>query len=517
MSISVASLLQGVVDDIASIDPKWLAITVGSISLSSIKVNLGGAFVAVPGVVRDGREYIDSCDGVNVIFAHADSCELTSRLSANGVPVICVPRLAKKISVLASNFYNNPSKLQNVIGITGTNGKTTCAHFLSQIISLCSDRCGHIGTLGCSQFINGEAQGFQQTGMTTPSPIDVQSLLASFAKDSKFVAMEVSSHGLAQSRVSGVFFKGAIFTNLSRDHLDFHSSFDDYFEAKAKLFFEYDLDFAVINIDDSWGEKIAERLASSKVRVYGVTQNKVRSPLNMKIQKVVVDNFHMNESGLSANLISPWGQASINTGLFGEYNAINIALVAASACALGLSWSDVIKAANALNAVPGRLQKVEAENVSGCPVVFVDFAHTPDALTNVLTQIKTLCNGQLWVVVGCGGDRDKGKRSLMAQAAVENADQCVFTSDNPRDEDQNSIFNDMTQTLSLASYRLIENRKQAIEFVIEQACAKDIIVVAGKGHEKHQVIKGEKIPFDDVLVAGAALNSRPVSPEVLAI
>lgn len=462
---------------------------VTGITLSSRDVEPGFLFLAVPGTRQDGRHYIREAfaRGALAVAAEAEGLQLARN------KIIPIKGLAAEVSAIAARFYDNPSAHLTVTGITGTNGKTTCSQLLGQLYSLLGRDSGVIGTLGSGIYHRGEVN-LQDPGLTTPDAVMVQALLAGFvAQRAEHVAMEVSSHSLDQGRVAAVRFTTAIFTNLSRDHLDYHSSMARYAEAKQRLFRQPGLTTAIVNADDPLAQAIVQNLDKSVVCYrYGLDSD----------ADIQARDIELHSAGVRAQLFSPWGSGELVTGLLGRFNLANLLAVIAAACTQGLPFADVLAAIPQLRPVAGRMQRVEG----GGPTVIVDYAHTPDALEKTLLALREHCSGELWCVFGCGGDRDTGKRRPMGEIAARLADHLVITSDNPRGESPGAIIEQICQGAPQAEVR--EDRAAAIKYAITAAQCGDTVLLAGKGHEDYQEINGVKQPFDDRQQAMAALQKR---------
>ncbi|HSC75153.1 MAG TPA: UDP-N-acetylmuramoyl-L-alanyl-D-glutamate--2,6-diaminopimelate ligase [Pseudomonadales bacterium] len=411
--------------------------------------------------------------------------------------VFLLDDLPKKLGDIANNFYGSPSQACKVVGITGTNGKTTCSHWLAQTWQQLAGNAGIIGTLGCGLIADTERR---ETGLTTPDVLSNQRLLADMVKrNAQMVAMEVSSHALDQGRVDGVHFDTAIFTNLSRDHLDYHGDMQSYAAAKQKLFERASLQHAVINLDDDYGKKLTSLLRNSDTRVLSYA-------LNDKTADLGVERCEVTGQGLDASIRTPWGRGALQSKYPGGYNLLNVLAVVATLCAHGMSLQTVLGVVAQLQAVPGRTQIVSKD--SDDILVVVDYAHTPDALQKVLVALREQVKKQLWCVFGCGGNRDRGKRPQMAAVAAAASDVVVVTSDNPRDEVPANIIADIVPGFSGHRFKVIEDRAAAIAYSIGNASAGDVVLLAGKGHENYQEILGKRMPFSDIDQAHSALSAR---------
>ncbi|TNE80127.1 MAG: UDP-N-acetylmuramoyl-L-alanyl-D-glutamate--2,6-diaminopimelate ligase [Gammaproteobacteria bacterium] len=467
---------------------------VTGLCLDSRHLSPGDLFLAVPGGSADGREFIDGAlrAGAVAVLAEADG------LDCRDERVVPVSGLAGKISQIAGLFYGEPSEHLQITGVTGTNGKTTCSQLLAQLFSLAGSSAAVIGTLGHGLCRNGRTE-LSETGMTTPDAVTVQALLADYVGAGvSHLAMEVSSHSLDQARVADVHFTTAVFTNLSRDHLDYHGDLLSYAEAKMQLFAMPGLQHAVINVDDPIGAEIASRL-SPNVELYGYS-------LNNRGAQVTAEQVLLSEEGISAHLQTPWGEGELRSRLLGRFNLENLLAVVAVACAQGMALSAVLELLPRLQPVAGRMDVVAGDVA---PSVVVDYAHTPDALEKALTTLREHCRGQLWCVFGCGGDRDRGKRPLMGEIASRLADRVVVTSDNPRSEEPEGILRDILKGVdSAAAVDVLADRGEAIRYAVGEADEGDMVLIAGKGHEEYQLIGSQRLAFSDRNEARLALRQR---------
>lgn len=461
---------------------------VTGLALDSRRVRAGDLFLAYPGESSDGRRFIEAAVAAG---AAAVLAENGGPMPKVGVPVIECGGLRERVSSIADDFYDHPSADMRVIGVTGTNGKTSCTQLLGQALRLLDRPCGLIGTLGTG--LDGHVRG---GGLTTPDPVSLQAQLAEWRKQGVTdVAMEVSSHGLAQGRVSGLRFAGAVFTNLSRDHLDFHGTMEAYGAAKARLFDQAGLGFAVINTDDEFGRALARRLCSRlPVITYGLGAD----------ADVAVLNAEYRPDGVRAKLRTPWGALEANSALLGDFNLSNLLAVIAVLGQAGVDTSAIEQALPQLRPIAGRMDRVPA--TADIDVV-IDYAHTPDALEHALAALRRHCRGALWCVFGCGGDRDRGKRPQMGAIAERLADRVVLTSDNPRGEAPQGILEEIQAGMREPAAIEID-RAHAIRFAIAQAAPGDLVLIAGKGHEDYQVVGVESLPFSDSAEALSALAVR---------
>ncbi len=459
-------------------------------------VKAGSVFVAYKGESTDGREFIPQAieNGASaVIWEQAD---FTWRDEWQ-VPNQAIVDLKQKIGQIASEFYGQPSQHLWMIGVTGTNGKTTCTHWLAQAFSALNKKAAVVGTLG-----NGIlSAGLTETKNTTPDSILLYQMLADYlGQQASVVAMEVSSHGLDQGRVNGVSFDIAVFTNLTRDHLDYHGDMQAYAAAKKKLFAWDGLKVAVLNRDDAFGLEVAQELKAQGKRVltYGL-EKAIADETDISVK-----SLELTEQGMRLEVQTPFGDAVISAGVVGRFNAYNLLAVLATLLASNISLNDAVKALSTLEPVAGRMQQYGGGTL---PLVVIDYAHTPDALEQVLTSLRAQTKGQLVCVFGCGGDRDSGKRPLMGKVASELADKVIVTSDNPRSELPAEIIKAVMNGVKQNAIS-IESRADAIARAIENAQAGDVILLAGKGHENYQEIAGVKYPFSDIEMAQQFLQER---------
>jgi len=456
-------------------------IAIPHMCFDSRQVQKDTLFVAVKGSLSDGHDYIVKAIELGAL---AIICEdLPAKLNENVVYVI-VKDSSRALGVVASNFYDNPSEKIKLVGVTGTNGKTTVATLLHNLFQALGYKAGLLSTV----VYKVGSKSIDATH-TTPDAIRLNAMLKEMIDEGcKFCFMEVSSHAIDQGRVAGLDFDIALFTNISRDHLDYHKTFDEYIVAKKRFFDDLSSQaIAIVNKDDKHGSTMLHHSKATK-RTFAL-----RSTADYKC-KVIENQF----SGLHLNIN---GQ-EVYTKLIGSFNAANLLLTYAAAVELGEDSLQVLMVLSALNAVEGRFQQFKSD--SGITSI-VDYAHTPDALQNVLKTIADIRGGKEKVVcvVGCGGDRDSGKRPLMAQAACQWADQIILTSDNPRSEDPKKIIADMKKGLNASQMKKVlalEDRQEAIKLGVTLCADGDILLVAGKGHEKYQEIKGERFPFDDMAI-----------------
>lgn len=469
----------------------------GDLHLDSRAVQAGDVFIALPGLTSDGCRFIPQAlsQGAAVIvepgeFSQCQRQGETWRLS--------VPQLASRLGEFAAAYYQYPSNDLHLHAITGTNGKTSCSHFLAQALTLLGHKTAVIGTLGV-----GVPGALTPLANTTPDAVTMQRSLAQLRqKGVTHVALEASSIALVQHRLQACRLESAIFTNLTRDHLDYHGDMQQYGAAKALLFAHPHLQRLVVNQMDPFSETcLAARTVAASVHRYAC--HAVIDPALDGLQACISNTAAW---GLQAQWVYRGQQQSIHSPLLATFNMENLLAVASVLLDLGVEFRQLPGLIAGITAVPGRLQALGG---GGKPWVVVDYAHTPDALSQVLACLRPYSRATLWCVVGCGGDRDRGKRPLMAAIATQQADRTVFTDDNPRFEASKAILADMVSDLPAeAQYTIIPDRKAAIAYVMAQAQTGDVVLIAGKGHETYQQIGATVYPFDDVAVATACLDLR---------
>lgn len=403
--------------------------------------------------------------------------------------------LGAKVGILADAFYDHPSQKMQIIGVTGTDGKSSLVYFLAQAMN-----AAMIGTIGY-----GRLENLQTASHTTPDPIRVHQLLAQFASEGvKTVAMEVSSHALSQHRVAGVAFDIAVFSNLSRDHLDYHSSLEDYFLCKAQLFAQ-NIQHAVINLDDEHGRRlISEGRIHPQAKVWGVSSKGYRDlPCDASL---LAKNIHLSTQGIAFDLCYQGECVRITTHILARFNVDNLLNVSACLLASGIAFHQLPAILQGLHGVPGRVEKITLPNQA---LAIIDYAHTEGAIESVLESLRAHTQGKLWILFGCGGDRDKGKRPLMGKIAEEKADCVVLTDDNPRTESPDVIIQEIMQGMAHPERAIvIQPREQAIVRTLAQLNAGDILLIAGKGHENYQMIGDKVLPFSDRAVVEAFIHEH---------
>lgn len=467
------------------------------IALDSRNVKAGEAFIAVAGNSRHGLAYARQAldrGAVALIYEPADGIEVFLAGVSDKTARVAVPLLGKQLGNIAARFYGDPSAKLAVIGVTGTNGKTSCSQFLAQALG----NCGVIGTLGW-----GIPGYLRQTLNTTPDALTLQTMLAEFAEQGRqAVAMEVSSHALEQGRVNGIHFRAAVYTNFSRDHLDYHGSMEAYVAAKLSLLQKPGIDIAVLNLDDVYCRQALAALPQG-MHAWGYSRSGREGTPG--IETLLATAVRHLSDGVQFDAHWQGRSQTIGAPVFGDFNVENILATLGVLLALGMPMEMAAERIRNINPVPGRMERYA---LSGLPAVFVDYAHTPDALDKVLASLRPHCCGKLWVVFGCGGNRDRGKRQLMGVAAEKWADEIVLTDDNPRDEDPDSIIEAILAGCVSSAVRIIRDRGRAIEFAVGRAAVADMILVAGKGHEDYQEISGKQLPFSDSLAVQEALRRR---------
>jgi len=485
----------------SGIDPDITAVV-----QDSRRVMPGALFVAIKGAVSDGHDYVAEA------IARGAAAVVVQRALDATIPVIQVPDTRSAFGCLVSAIYGNPSEFMNIIALVGTNGKTTTAFLLEHILHSAGYEAGLIGTVAC-RFRGREFPA----GLTTPDADDLQRTLSRM-QNSKVthVVMEVSSHAICHKRISGCVFSGGVFTNLSQDHLDFHGDMKTYWAVKKSFFTHYlsgvPDSWAVVNIDDAHGRELAEKLADIRVITVGTSLDAHVHPKNVRF----------SDKGISGEIVCPKGRISFDSSLVGRFNLENILCAFGAALALGINPKTISAGIQSLGQVPGRLEPVSSK---AGPRVYVDFAHTPEALENLLDAVSGIAAGRIICVFGCGGDRDRTKRPIMGRIAGQKADLSIITSDNPRTERPDGIIEEIVSGLSglclkhyepdalvngflQKGYAVVQDRKHAIFLAVRAAEADDVVVIAGKGHETYQIIGREKHPFDDRMVAQMALSGE---------
>ena len=459
------------------------------LTLDSRQVRPGDVFLALAGTQKHGEVYIKSALQNGAIAVLKEAPISQNDMLIGKIPCISLPNLSQKIGKIAARFYGYPSRDKQIIGVTGTNGKTSVTHTLAQLLQTDDSPCGLLGTLGYGIY------GALQQGIhTTPDAIRLQALLAQL-QNVQFMVMEVSSHALVQGRVNGINFDTAVLTNLSRDHLDYHKTMNAYGDAKRQLFSLPHLKTAVINFDDSFGQSVLANLSPSVTPLTYSLYNK-----NADIYaKVRAYDIH----GCQLELYSRWGNGFCKSPLFGPFNVSNVLAALTVLLHKGFPLSQLLEQLPSLRPVPGRMERF---GQSHQPTVIIDYAHTPDALEKALMALSEHSQIQnLWCLFGCGGDRDRGKRRLMGEVAQRYADKVIITDDNPRHENSQTIIDDILAGCPKPT-AVIPNREQAIRYTLQEAMVGDVILIAGKGHEDYQEIGDQRLPFIDRAVVGLMMG-----------
>ncbi|GBO85362.1 UDP-N-acetylmuramoyl-L-alanyl-D-glutamate--2,6-diaminopimelate ligase [Marinobacter salsuginis] len=475
---SLSTLLQGIVAV-----PSVFDVTIHGLKTDSREVASGDAFIALAGAKTPADFYVDKAitAGATVILLETEQAGECAE--HHGALIVPVAGLRGLVGRIADRFFEHPSQRLRLIGVTGTNGKTSVCQYVAQLLRETGTPCGILGTLGY-----GMPGSLQPATHTTPDAVQVNRVLSRIVKqEGRAAVMEVSSHALDQGRVDNISMTGAVFTNLTRDHLDYHGSMEAYGAAKARLFEREELHFSVINFDDPFGRQLFEQLEGKCDRV--------RYSLHEAQTELWLREFRPTDDGFEAEVDGEWGRFVIAVPLMGSFNASNVLAAMATVLTLGVPVDRVQQAVGRLAPPPGRLERFDGAN--GVRVV-VDYAHTADALANALAALRPHVDGELICVFGCGGDRDTGKRPDMAREAEKLADRVVVTDDNPRSEHPEAIARDILAGFSdSAQVTVIHDRAEAIQSAIRSATPNDLVLIAGKGHEAYQEIAGQKYPFSD--------------------
>lgn len=483
-------LLREVIDGLEILDTKGsLDIQIDNIQYDSRKVTNNGLFICVKGFTVDGHKFIDKAieNGAKAFLVEED-------INRGDATFIKVKNTREDMAKIADNFYNHPSQRFDVIGVTGTNGKTSITTFLNEILTSANNKVGLIGTI---KIFDGDNE--VESNSTTPESVDLQNYFNQMIENGcKYCAMEVSSHALALNRVAQTKYKVGVFTNLTPDHLDFHKDLEDYRKAKEKLFY-MTTNANIINIDDKGGQDIYKNIKDLDVKCYSYgIENKA---------DFMAKDIKIEARGVSYKLITPTYEEDVFIPVPGKFTVYNTLAVIAACYALGIDKDVVINGLKSTGGVAGRFEAIS--NDTGISVI-VDYAHTPDALENVIKTAREFAKNRIITVFGCGGDRDTTKRPLMGDIAQKYSDICIVTSDNPRTEDPKLIIDDILKGLdkSKENYKIVEDRKEAIKTAIEIAEKDDVILIAGKGHENYQIIGKVKHHFDDKEIANEFLNMK---------
>jgi UDP-N-acetylmuramoyl-L-alanyl-D-glutamate--2,6-diaminopimelate ligase len=491
----LAALLKG----LAEASPLADEVAVTGLSQDAQSVAPGDLFLAVRGRRTHGLRYVDQAlaRGAAAVVWEPDSEIASPRVSKN-IPVIALPELRQRLGLIADRFFNHPSRDLTVIGVTGTDGKTSVSHFLAQALDTPGKPCGLIGTLGYG--LNGR---LRLATHTTPDVIRLHAELAAMrSQGAKAAVMEVSSHALDQHRVNGVAMDVAVLTNLTRDHLDYHADVSAYAAAKRRLFELPGLRRAILNTDDAFGLELAQ-LLRAPLEVLGYS---LGNPPLHALPMVRATRIESMLSGLRFEVQTSVGRGRVESRLLGRFNVNNLLAVLGVLLALGMPLRQALLRLGHTRGVPGRM---EGHGGGDKPLVVVDYAHTPAALAQVLIALREHCRGRLRCVFGCGGDRDRGKRPLMARVAEQHADEAIVTDDNPRTEPPTTIIRDMLKGFSDPSrIAVIQDRARAIAHAVSRARGGDVVLVAGKGHEQVQIVGEQACPFNDSRVVESVLSEH---------
>ncbi|BDT57740.1 UDP-N-acetylmuramoyl-L-alanyl-D-glutamate--2,6-diaminopimelate ligase [Massilia varians] len=485
----------------------------GRLVSDSRRVAQGDVFFAYPGEASDGRSYIAAALAAGAAAVVYEE-EGYSWDAAHAVPQLGVAGLKKQLGPIAHGVLRHPDAAMFTVGVTGTNGKTSCAVWLGQALARLGETAAVVGTLGVGVVKKGAEPQFDATGYTTPDAVLLAQTLAELRdQEVGALAIEISSIGLVQERAAGMHFDVAVFTNLTRDHLDFHGTMEDYETAKRKLFEWNGLKNAVVNLDDPAGLRLVAHLREhfAALPVTGYTlRSEAEQPAIEGVGILRASNIRSRHAGTDFTVDSPAGNSAVKTRLVGHFNVSNALAVLGALLAKGVPLKCAVDAIEALAPAPGRMQQIGGQDA---PMVVIDYAHTPDALEKTLQALRQVAEergGELWCVFGCGGDRDPGKRPQMG-AVAQAADHILVTSDNPRSEEPASIIAQVVAGIEKRddnSFQAVEDRATAILLAVKNAGKQDVILLAGKGHEPYQEIKGKKFPFSDADHAALALTAR---------
>jgi len=474
-------------------DTLYKNIPINGLSIDSRTLSRNDVFIALTGNQQHGLYFAEQAinKGAAAILYDPEQEGRHLAHAINAIPTIAVPNLSKQLGIIAANFYGWPTDALTLIGVTGTNGKTSCTQFLTQL----TEHSGVIGTLGW-----GDRQQLHATQHTTPDAITLQKIFSSFKENNQHtVFMEVSSHAISQHRTFGIPFEGVVFTNITRDHLDYHLTFTAYCNAKLQLLDTPGLRFVVINLDDDHASKIISQAPATAILWSTSCTGKILDPATSLIAK----QLRQTATGIEFDVHLDQQQHPLSLPLYGLFNVSNCLQVLAVLLAKGLSFSLACEQLKTLHPIQGRMERLGGHHQ---PHIVIDYAHTPDALEKALSSLRAHCQQRLWLVFGCGGNRDQGKRPLMGECASRFADQLILTDDNPRFEASEKIISDIMTGCDPQKTRVIANRELAINYAIAHASPKDCILIAGKGHEDYQECAGERFPFSDKECALHALT-----------
>ncbi|MEE8428714.1 MAG: UDP-N-acetylmuramoyl-L-alanyl-D-glutamate--2,6-diaminopimelate ligase [Gammaproteobacteria bacterium] len=485
--------LSELLGDLVPVPPNQDRLVYG-LAMDSRRVQPGDLFLACAGKQQHGLAFTaDAVRAGAVAVVWEPAPGLPAIDNSLVIPALAIASLGDKAGVIASRFFGRPSHDLCVVGVAGTDGKTSCSHFIAQVLGGQDSPCGLLGTLGYG--IYGQLEAGTHT---TPDAISLQSHLAGFRDQGlRHVVLEVSSHALDQGRISGIEFDVALFTNLGRDHLDYHGDLEAYGRAKRRLFEQSGLNTAVLNTDDTFSQELVTALPNhAGVIAYGLAGIPGWIKSRTESRSVVGQALQIDAAGIRMDINTSWGSGTLKSTLLGEFNARNLLGTLGVVLACGIPLTDALKLMSRIKGVPGRMERFGGK--FGQPLVIVDYAHTPQALEHALIALRRLCHGSLWCVFGAGGERDPGKRSLMGACAEKFADRVILTDDNPRREDPQGIVADILSGILEPSAVLIEHdRSAAIRRAVDSADSLDVVLVAGKGHETYQEIGNQLLPFDD--------------------
>jgi len=491
---SLRALLAGYTEVPAALDRPVTGLTD-----DSRQVNNGDLFLATQGLHHHGLEFLPAvrAAGAGAVAWEPPYAMAVEHNMDTGCPLLAIENLSSKLGPIAGRYYGDPSRDLAVVGITGTDGKTSCAHFIAQALHEETGSCGILGTLGYGVY----GQTISATH-TTPDALSLQSNLAALREQNvKHVVMEVSSHALAQERVAGVKFDVAVLTNLGRDHLDYHGDPAAYAAAKARLFLDSQPRHVVLNCDDAFGRRL-QNAVTAKVVGYGLGERPPQSA-----SWVWGEALTLSPQGLSIQIRSTWGEGVLHSRLLGRFNAHNMLAALATLLVLDIPFDTALHRLSQVATVTGRMERFGGDGLH--PLVVVDYAHTPQALEQALQSLRDHGSGRLWCVFGCGGERDPGKRPLMGAIAERCADYAIVTNDNPRREQPRRIVQDILTGMRYPDrVRVVEDRRSAIQQAITEAATTDIVLVAGKGHENYQLLGEQRLPFNDRSVVSQCLAAR---------
>src|SRR3990167_3569258 len=495
MRMQLAKLLK----DILSIPPA-VDRDITRLVLDSREIRQGDLFLAIAGTHLDGRRYIVDAiaRGAAAVLIASDHPQAMITTEAD-VPIVPVHQLKALLGQLSASFFDYPAKKMQMIGITVTSGKTSCTHFIGQVLQNLSIPCGLIGTLG-----SGFYGDLHETGLTTPDAVKLQTTLHDlWSQGAKAISMEVSSHSIDQGRINAIDFDLGIFTNVSQDHLDYHGDMAAYAAVKRRFLAEFPIKQLIINVDDVHGQQwLLELAPTKKVLAYSTMGH---APIAPAIPLVTAKNVSLSLKGMHAVIDTPWGRGELSLSLIGQFNLSNALAALSALCLYGIPFETVLQQLAALKPVPGRMQTLVRK---GKPLVVVDYAHKPDALAKALEALRKHTKGRLICVFGCGGERDSQKRPIMGKIAETLADRVIITNDNPRHEDPASIAQQILQGMINQDRVSVElDRSKAIKNSIQWAKENDCILIAGKGAEHYQLVGDKKLPFDDVDVALSCLDN----------